>query len=68
MLACKIVNGPKEVGNYYVITVLASDTDKNHTWVEDLYFIQFDHAYQFETEVINSMEPVKIDDWRNELQ
>lgn len=68
MLAWKIVNGPKEVDNYYVISVLASNTDKNSTWVEDLYFKEFNHAYQFETEVLNSMEPVEIDDWRNELQ
>lgn len=68
MLAWKIVNGPKEVDNYYVVSILASNTDKNATWVEDLYFLDFNNAYEFETEVLNSMEPVEIADWRNKLQ
>lgn len=68
MLAWKIVNGPKEVDNYYVVSILASNVDKNATWIEDLYFLDFNNAYKFETEVLNSMEPVEISDWRDKLQ
>lgn len=68
MLAWKIVNGPKEVDNYYVVSILASNVDKNATWIEDLYFLDFNNAYEFETEVLNSMEPVEISDWRDKLQ
>lgn len=62
MLVWKVLDGIKPYGNYFILTVMASNEnapEEGHDTV-DLFFDDFNNAYKFETQVMKSMEPVRI--------
>ena len=68
MLAWKVIRGPTETpeGGYSVF-VLVSNANKQNTWVEELLFKHFNDAYQMNREIDETMEPIKVKDWREQL-